>query len=350
MPRTITYREAISEAFVQGFAQDLSLFMMGCGVTDPKGIFGTTVEVAKQFGAKRVFDVPLSENAITGIAIGAAICGLHAVLVHQRSDFLLLTMDQIVNNAAKWKYMSGGKLSVPVVIRSIVGRGWGQSAQHSQNLHVIFAHIPGLKVVLPSDAYDAKGLMLTSLRTNSPVIFIEHRWLHETVGEVPEPFYFVPFGKAAIKREGEDLTIIAISHMVAESMKAAKELEKEGISVEVCDPRTLSPLDSETIFNSVAKTGRLLIVDAGWKTFGASAELVAQGYEKLGGRLKAPICRIALPDAPTPCSSSLEQKYYPSTESIIQAAKRLCSGVSMKKMSKANLKPVAGQREFVGPF
>src|SRR3989338_11227399 len=318
MARTITFREAISEAFVQAFSQDPALVMMGCGVTDPKGIFGTTVEVAKKIGRDRDFDVPLSENAITGIAIGAAICGLRPVVVHQRSDFLFLTMDQIANNAAKWKYMSGGKLSVPIVIRSIVGRGWGQAAQHSQNLHGILAHIPGLKVVLPSDPYDAKGLMLTSLHSHSPVIFIEHRWLHETTGEVPESSYLVPFGKAAIKREGKDLTIVAISHMVVESMKAARELEKEGISVEVCDPRTLSPLDSETIFQSVAKTGRLLIVDTGWKTFGASAELVAQVYEKLDHQLKAPIRRIALPDAPTPCSSFLEQKYYTSIESIVQ--------------------------------
>lgn len=352
MPRTITYREAISEAFVQGFSEDPNLFMMGCGVTDPKGIFGTTVEVAKRFGGKRVFDVPLSENAITGIAVGAAIIGLHPVVVHQRSDFLFLTMDQIVNNAAKWKYMSGGKLSVPMVIRSIVGRGWGQAAQHSQNLHAIFAHIPGLTVVLPSDAYDAKGLMLTSLRTNSPVIFIEHRWLHEMSCEVPEKPYYIPFGEAAIKRQGSDLTIVAISHMVTESLKAAVELEKEGIQAEVLDLRTVSPVDWESIFASVAKTKRLIITDTGWKSFGVSAEVAARVYEKMGNDLKVPIERIALPDGPTPCGASLEKVYYPSIESIVRTAKKLfslCKHEKNEAPSDRQETPV-GQKEFVGPF
>jgi len=171
MVRTLTCREALSEAFVQGFEKDPTLFMMGCGVPDPKGIFGTTLEVTKRFAPERVFDIPLAENGIAGFAVGAAIAGMHPVVVHQRSDFLLLAMDQIINHAAKWKYMSGGQLPVPLVIRSIVGRGWGQAAQHSQNLHALFAHVPGLYVVLPSDAYDAKGLMLTSLKVKAPVIF-----------------------------------------------------------------------------------------------------------------------------------------------------------------------------------
>lgn len=347
MPRTLTYREAISEAFVQGFEKDTRLFMMGCGVTDPKGIFGTTLDVAKQFG-KRVFDIPLSENAITGVAIGAATVGWHPVLVHQRSDFLLLTMDQIVNNAAKWKYMSGGKLDIPLTIRSIVGRGWGQAAQHSQNLHAIFAHIPGLKVVLPSDAYDAKGLMMTSLATNSPVIFIEHRWLHETTGEVPKEPYQIPFGKAAIKRSGSDLTIIAISQMVPESLKAAQELERERIHAEVCDLRTISPIDWETIFDSVRKTRRVMICDTGWKSFGASAEIAAQIYEKTGPHLEAPVLRIALPDGPTPCSAELESEYYPSIAGIMESARRLI--VSEKSKVSAAQEISYSRKEFTGPF
>lgn len=349
MSRILTYREAISEAFVQGFADDPRLFMMGCGVTDPKGIFGTTLEVSKRFGKERVFDIPLSENAMTGIAIGAAIVGWHPVLVHQRSDFLLLTMDQIVNNAAKWKYMSGGKLTVPLIIRSIVGRGWGQAAQHSQNLHGIFAHIPGLKVVLPADPYDAKGLMLTSFATNSPVLFIEHRWLHETTGEVPEEPYQIPFGKAAIKREGSDLTIIAISHMVTESLKAAEDLEREGIQAEVCDLRTISPVDWETIFQSIRKTRRAVICDTGWKSFGASAEISAQIYEKIGSCLKSPVSRIALPDGPTPCSAELENEYYPSIAGIVRTAKKLLSTHEIK-MTRASKKISYGHKEFVGPF
>ena len=325
--------------------------MMGCGITDPKGIFGTTLEVTKRFGPARVFDIPLSENGITGFAVGAAICGARPVVVHQRSDFLLLTMDQIVNNAAKWKYMSGGRLSVPIVIRSIVGRGWGQAAQHSQNLHSIFAHIPGLAVVLPSDAYDAKGLMLAALMADFPVLFIEHRWLHETSAEVPEEPYSIPFGRAAIKQEGSDLSIVAISHMVVESLKAAAELGKEGIRAEVCDLRTASPVDWETIYQSVKKTGRLIVADTGWKSFGVSAEISARVYEKLGDILKAPVERIALPDGPTPCAASLEKIYYPGVETLVQTAKKLVSRrkKSEPEVPKSKQTPV-GQREFVGPF
>lgn len=351
-PRTLTFREAISEAFVQGFERDPSLFMMGCGVTDPKGIFGTTLEVARRFGKERVFDTPLSENGITGFAIGAALVGMHPIMVHQRSDFLLVTMDQIVNHAAKWKYMSGGKLSVPLVIRSIVGRGWGQAAQHSQNLHVLFAHIPGLKVVLPSDAYDAKGLLLASFAVRSPVIFIEHRWLHEMAGGVPSEPYEIPLGKAAIKKKGEDLTIVAISHMVPESLKAAALLEKEGISVEVCDLRTLSPLDWETVYASVRKTRRLVVADTGWRNFGASAEIAAQVYEVLGAHLKAPIRRIALPDGPTPCGASLEKIYYPDVDAIVRTAKELVSTGKRDKKLLIETTPSMAQtrKEFTGPF
>lgn len=353
MPRIITYREALSEAFLQAFAGDPTLFMMGCGVTDHGGIFGTTLEVARRFGKERVFDVPLSENAIAGIAVGAAIVGRHPVVVHQRSDFLLLAMDQIINHAAKWKYMSGGKLSVPIVIRSIVGRGWGQAAQHSQNLHALFAHVPGLKVVLPSDPYDAKGLLLTSLKAKYPVLFMEHRWLHETTGDVPEEPYEIPFGKAVVKRQGNDLTIVAVSHMVVESLKAAATLEQEGISVEVCDLRTVSPVDWKTIAESVSKTGRLIVADTGWRSFGISAEIAAQVYEKIGEDLKAPVGRIALPDGPTPCTSALENLYYPGVDALVRTAKDLLSSREKNKPSTSRQKSLsshASQREFVGPF
>lgn len=352
MPRTITCREAISEAFVQAFEHDPTLFMMGCGVTDPKGIFGTTLEVAKRFGPARVFDVPLSENGITGFAIGAAIAGMHPVVVHQRNDFLLLTMDQIVNHAAKWKYMAGGKLSVPILIRSIVGRGWGQAAQHSQNLHAMFAHVPGLKVVMPSDAYDAKGLMLTSLSEKSPIIFIEHRWLHEMSCEVPAEAYRIPLGQAAIKRSGQHVTMVAISHMVPESLKAAALLEKEGISAEVCDLRTISPVDWNTIFTSVRKTGRLIVADTGWRSFGASAEIAATVYENLHKELKAPVRRITLPDGPTPCSAALEKIYYPDVNVLVNAAKELiASGSKEQKIPTDRAEySSAPRKEFLGPF
>jgi len=351
MARTITCREALSEAFVQGFEKDPALFMMGCGVPDPKGIFGTTLEVTKRFAPERVFDIPLAENGIAGFAVGAAIAGMHPVVVHQRSDFLLLAMDQIINHAAKWKYMSGGQLPVPLVIRSIVGRGWGQAAQHSQNLHALFAHVPGLYVVLPSDAYDAKGLMLTSLKVKAPVIFIEHRWIHEMTGEVPEAPYEIPFGQASIKRQGSDVTIVAVSHMVSDALKAAALLQKEGISAEVCDLRTLVPLDWETVCASVKKTGRLIVADTGWRSFGASAEIAAGAYEKVGTCLKAPVRRIALPDAPTPCSPALEKMYYPGVDHIAAAARELVTAGRPKQGSaKSHVSSASAPEKFLGPF
>jgi len=233
-----------------------------------------------------------------------------------------------------------------------VGRGWGQAAQHSQNLHALFAHIPGLNVVLPSDARDAKGLMLTAFHVTSPVIFIEHRWLHETSAEVPEEPYQIPFGKAEIKREGADLTIAAISQMVIESLKAAEQLEQEGIQAEICDLRTISPLDWETLLGSVRKTGRLIVADTSWRNFGLSAEISARLYETAGDVLKAPVERIALPHGPTPCAASLEKVYYPGAEAIVRSARKL---ISMKQPTRIRPSSIqkespVGQKEFVGPF
>lgn len=321
--RGLTYREAIKEALSQMLEKDEKVFIMGEGIDDPGGTFGTTVNLHKKFGSDRVFDIPIAENGMTGVAIGAAIAGMKPVFVHMRGDFLPMSMDQIINHAAKWHYMFGGKVNVPLVIRSIIGRGWGSAAQHSQSLQALFAHIPGLKVVMPSTPYDAKGLLIASVEDGNPIIFMEHRWLYEQIGYVPEEIYTVPIGKGIVRREGSDVTIVATSFMVYEAMKAANSIEREGISLEVIDIRTLKPLDESIIFESVEKTGRLVVADTGWKTCGFGAEVVARVSEKAFEYLKAPVRRIALPDVPTPASYALENVFYPNPESIVNAVKEI---------------------------
>lgn len=317
--RKLTYTEAIREAFDQALAQDERVFVMGQGVDGPDAMFGTTLNLHKKYGLMRVFDVPLSENALTGVAIGAALVGMRPVYMHNRPDFLLLAMDQIVNHASKWSYMFGGHLKVPIVIMAVIGRGWGSAAQHSQSLHGLFMHIPGLKLVMPSTAYDAKGLLISSIADNNPVIFLGHRWLFKHRGYVPENLYSIPFGKGIIRREGKDVTIVGISYMVIEALRAAEILEKEACEVEVIDPRTLKPLDEELILNSIKKTGRLIIVDTDWKTGGVSSEIATIVTEKGFEYLKSPIKRVAWPDIPTPGSYVLEEEFYPGIDDIVNA-------------------------------
>lgn len=321
--RRLSYGEAVREALFQALKSDPNVFVMGQGVDDPSGMFGSTLDLHKKYGQERVFDTPLSENALTGVAVGAAICGMRPVYVHNRPDFLLLCMDQLVNHASKWSFMFGGKVKVPLVIKSTIGRGWGSAAQHSQAIHALFMHIPGLRLVMPSTAYDAKGLMLSSIADNNPVIYIEHRWLYKNSSYVPQDMYFTPFGKATVKRKGKDVTVVGISYMVIEALRAAQELEKEGIDIEVIDPRTLKPLDEETIIDSVKKTGRLVIADIGWKTGGAGAEIAAVIAEKAFNYLKAPVKRIACPDVPTPSGFTLENEFYKGKDDIIKAVKKI---------------------------
>lgn len=346
--RTLKYREAIDEATRQAMAKDARIIVLGVGVDDAKGIFGTTRGAYEQFGSARVFDTPLSEAALTGMCVGAGLRGLHPVLVHARNDFLLLTMDQIVNNAAKWRYMCGGKLRVPMTIRAIIGRGWGQAAQHSQSLQALFAHVPGLSVIMPATPADAKGLLMTALSADGPVICLEHRWLYETSGPVPEEPYHIPLGQAAVAREGRDVTVVAVSHMVLEALTAAEMLAADGIQVEVVDVRSLWPLDGETIARSVGKTGRLVIADTGWKSFGVSAEIAARVGEELFGRLRSPIRRVALPDVPTPGSSALEQVYYPGPREIAAAVRQTLEVA--RPDEPADAAAATRPREFHGPF
>lgn len=347
MPRQITYCEAINEATVQLLERYENIFVMGLGADDPKRIFGSTVGLSEKFGKKRVFEIPISENAITGVAIGAALAGMRPIMTHQRMDFMLYSFDQIINHAAKWHYMYGGQFSVPVTIRTIIGRGWGQGAQHSQSLQAMFAHIPGLKVVMPATAFDAKGLLISSVLDNNPVIFIEHRRLYDMKGEVPRRFYQIPLGKAEVRRKGGDVTIVAVSQMVFEAEKAAEELLKCEIGAEVINLRSVSPLDEDSIYSSVKKTGRLIIADTGWKNCGVAAEISSRVTENIYEYLKSPVLRVALPDVPMPTSAALEREVYPDYEDIVCAAKKL---ILRKEIEKKRTKEIAFDGGFQGPF
>ena len=321
--RKLSYGAAIREAIELALSRDERVFVMGQGVDDPVGMFGITLGLHKKYGEDRVFDTPLSENALTGVATGAALTGMRPIYMHNRPDFLLLAMDQIVNHASKWSYMFGGRIHVPIVIWAAVGRGWGGAAQHTQTLQSLFMHVPGLRLVMPSRPYDAKGLLITSIADNNPVIIIEHRWLFRQTGYVPEGLYTIPFGRGVVRRPGKDITIVAISYMVIEALSAAQELQAQNIDVEVIDPRTLKPLDEEIILSSVKKTGRLIVADTGWKTGGVGAEIAALVAEKGFEYLKAPVRRLASPDIPTPASYALEAKFYPGKADIVSHCKEI---------------------------
>ena len=317
--RIISHAEAIREALDQALSLDERVFIMGQGVDDPGGLFGATLNLHKKHGSNRVFDTPLSENALTGVAIGSALAGMRPFYCHNRPDFLLIAMDQIVNHASKWNYMFGGTTKMPLVIWAVTARGWGSGAQHSQALQGLFMHIPGLKLVMPSTPYDAKGLIIASIADDNPVIILEHRWLFKQKGYVPEEPYSVPLGKGVIRRQGTDVTIVAVSHMTVEAMRAAEKLASTGVSAEVIDLRTLKPLDEEIILNSIQKTGRLVIADTGWKTGGVSAEITAVVAEKGFDSSKKPVKRVACKDVPTPASYVLEEEFYPDSDDIVSA-------------------------------
>jgi acetoin:2,6-dichlorophenolindophenol oxidoreductase subunit beta len=321
--RTLSYRDAILEATTGLLETDPSFFVIGEGVDDASGVFGTTLGLCEKYGRKRILDSPLSENSMTGVAIGAAAAGMHPLFVHMRQDFLLLALDQLLNHAAKWCYMSNGAVSVPLTIRAVTGRGWGSAAQHSQSIQALLTHIPGIKVLMPSTAYDAKGLLVSGMRDPNPVIIIEHRWLYDNMGYVPAELYEVPLAKANICREGKDLSIVATGIMVHEAMAAAKIFDNQGISCEVIDLRSVKPWDKDLVFASVEKTGRLLVADNGHAYGGISSEIAATVSEKCWDALQAPVQRIALPEAPVPASVKLEQAYYPDCTTLVHAAQKI---------------------------
>jgi acetoin:2,6-dichlorophenolindophenol oxidoreductase subunit beta len=321
--REISYAEAINEALHQIMRDDDRAFLIGQGVISPWYVGSTTVGLLDHFGSKRIIDTPVSENGVTGAAIGAALAGMHPIVVHPRMDFMYYAMDAIANHAANWYYMFGGQLSVPMTIWGIINRRGEQGAQHSQALQAIFAHIPGVKVVMPSTPYDAKGLLVACVKDGNPVIYIDDRLLYASVGDVPEEPYSVPIGKGIVRKKGTDVTVVATSFMVHEALKASKDLEDEGINVEVVDLRSLKPLDTEIILNSVRKTGALIVADGGWRSCGIAAEVAAEVAEtELIKHLKSPIIRVTLPDSPAPASSSLERSYYKNSVDIASAVRK----------------------------
>ncbi len=324
--RMIPYHEAVREALDQALEMDPAVFVMGQGTDDPSGMFGTTLNLHVKHGRHRVFDTPLSETALMGIANGAAMGGLRPVYFHNRPDFLYLAMDQLVNHAAKWSYMFGGAVNVPVVIWACIGRGWGSAAQHSQAPHGMFMHVPGLKLVMPGTGFDAKGLMLSAIADDNPVLIIEHRFNFRRRCQVPQSPYRVPLGKGVVRRKGRDVTVVGVSYMAAEAYQAAEELAGQGIDAEVIDPRTLKPLDEELILDSVKKTGRVVVADPGWKTCGAAAEIAALVADRGFADLKAPVKRVACPDLPTPAGFTLERAYYPGVPEIVSAVREICTG------------------------
>jgi pyruvate dehydrogenase E1 component beta subunit len=262
---------------------------------------------------------------MTGAAVGASIAGMRAISVHPRMDFMFYAFDPIINEAANWRYMSGGVSHVPVVIWGIINRGGEQAAQHSQALHAMFSHVPGLKVVMPSTAYDAKGLMIAAIKDDNPVVFIDDRWLYSVEGDVPEKMYEIEIGKGIVRRSGTDVTLVSISYLAHESLKAAEELAKDGINVEMIDLRSAKPLDESLVIASVKKTGRLVIADGGWRTCGIAAEVAAFVAEKAATNLRSPVVRITLPDTPAPASRSLEKAYYKKSSDIVKEIKTLLS-------------------------
>jgi pyruvate/2-oxoglutarate/acetoin dehydrogenase E1 component len=350
--RELTFAQAINEATHQAMAEDPSVICFGLGVTDPGAIFGTTKGLEAKFGASRVFDTPTSENAMTGVGVGAALAGLKPLMTHQRLDFFLLAMDQLVNSAAKWHYMFGGQFNVPITIRLIIGRGWGQGPTHSQNLQAWFTHIPGLKVVMPTTPVDAKQLLLASIDDPNPVIFLEHRWLHNLKDHVPECSDRGEIGRARKARVGDDLTIVCSGYLTLEAIRAADYLAAQGLGCDVIDLRSLSPLDWPTIFDSVRKTGRILAVDSGSITGSMSGEIIARVSSERFADLKVAPLRLAQPDVPEPTSFGLTRDFHVRSDTIAKSALGML-GVTLEGVNSALMRPdphdVPGTW-FKGPF
>jgi pyruvate/2-oxoglutarate/acetoin dehydrogenase E1 component len=315
----MSFGAAMNDAHRLALINDPKCFVIGQGVNNPWFVGKTTTGLMDEFGDARVMDTPVCEAAMTGACIGAAMAGMHPIVFHPRMDFMYLALDQIVNHCASWNYMFNGKVNVPIVIRGIVNRGGEQGAQHSQSPFAIYANIPGLKVVTPATPYDAKGLLLAALEDPNPIVYIDDRWLYDTFEEVPEEYYTVPIGKAVVRHEGKDVTIVTASYMVKESLKAAKELEKQDITCDVIDLRSLKPLDMETINSSVSKTKRAVVAIAEWGFCSLSSQIAKDIYQNNYKLLLNPVEFNTLPDAPAPASKTLESVYYPNAEDIVNS-------------------------------
>jgi len=299
------------------------VLVLGQGLWSPWYAGTSMQDLDKEFGRDRVIDSPVAENATTGASVGAALAGMRPIVFHPRMDFMLLAVDPMINQAANWSYMFAGRVSVPVVFRAVINRGGEQGAQHSQALQAMFMHVPGLKVVMPSTAHDAKGLLIAAVQDDNPVLYIDDRWLYEAQDDVPEAMYATPIGEAAVRRRGRDVTIVATSYMAAEAQKAVAVLEQQGIEPELIDLRSIKPWDRDAVFASVARTGRLIVADGGWQTAGVAAEVIAAVACEIFDALKAPAVRVCLPDAPAPVSRAVERAYYVGADELVAAAVKM---------------------------
>lgn len=322
--RQLTFGQAVYEALAEEMRRDPTVFIIGEDVAEAGTVFKVLKGLVDEFGPERVMDSPISEAGITGIGVGAAMTGMRPVVDIMFGDFVTLTMDQMANQAAKIHYMSGGKLKVPMVLRTTLGATRRSAAQHSQSLHAWFSHVPGLKVAVPSSPYDAKGLLKSAIRDDNPVVFFEDKMMYQKKGHVPEEEYLIPLGQADIKREGTDITLVATSSMVYVALEAADLLGASGISAEVVDPRTTYPLDKSTLIESAKKTGRAIVIDEGYERYGVTAELASVIAEGAFYSLDAPVRRMGAMDVPIPFSPALEDLTVPTPEAVAQAARQLC--------------------------
>ena len=349
--RKLKFSESINEAMILSMKKDKNIICYGLGMDDPKRIFGTTKKLKEKFGSKRVFDVPTSENALTGIGVGSALNGLRPVMVHQRLDFFLYAMDQLINGAAKWSYIFGGSKTLPLTIRLIIGRGWGQGPTHSQSLQSLFLHIPGLKVVMPSNSYQAKGLLNAAIFDNNPVLYLEHRWLHNTYSHVPKKFYKLPLNQPQILKKGKDITIVSMGYMTNEALMSDKILRNHGIKSEIIDMCVMSPLNLTKIFNSVKKTKHLLLLDTSTSICSLSSEILSQVFRNCFHLLKSKPQILSLPHVPQPSSYGLTKNFYNDYIDIIKSVKKIL-GIKKNIKFEKNKKtfhdiPDSG---FTGPF
>ncbi len=349
--RKITFAQAINEALETAMRLDSSVIKYGLGVTDPHGVFNTTKGLEEKFGKDRVFDMPTSENAMTGIAIGASLAGLKPIMTHQRLDFFLLAMDQLINNAAKFHFMFGKEHHVPITIRLIIGRGWGQGPTHAQSLQAMFAQVPGLKVVMPTTAKDAKGLLLESIFDPNPVLFLEHRWLHNMVCDVPiDDDFRVSLSKCEILREGSDITIVSMSYMSIEAIHAAKELEKYNVSCEIIDLKTISPIDWQTIYTSIKKTKNLCVLDTASEFGSIASDIVSKVVIDNFNILENAPKIIALCNNHCPTSYELTKEYYKDAKNIVEEISKVFNKTAnLENFMKKEHHDIPGNW-FKGPF
>lgn len=346
MKSLLSFRESLNLALIREMENDPSVFVYGLDVPDHKRIFGSTKGLVEKFGQERCFGTPLSEEAMTGVALGAALSGLRPVHVHIRADFMLLAMNQIANMISNLHYMSGGRLKVPLVIRAVIGRGWGQSAQHSKSMHSMFAHLPGIKVVLPTTPQDAYSLLRAAIRDDNPVIFMEHRWLYDVEGEVDDE-EVVSLGTVALQNPGNDLTVITTSWMTVEALKAAEVLQKRGIYLEVIDVRTVSPLEAPPLVESVKKTRHCIVADYDWSFCGFGAELAAMISHHCFSQLKKPVERLGFAHVPCPTTRPLENNFYPSAVTIIRTVEKM---LELEGMDLSGEEFYTYEKNFKGPF